>query len=228
MSEIPLSRRPGKVIAVGLNYRQHATEADVDVLPWPVTFAKFPSCLIGPGEPITIPPGLATVDYEAELAVVIGKTARNVSPDDALEFVAGYTCLNDVTDRDTQTREGQWSRSKSFDTFGPIGPTVVPASEIPDPQVLAIRARLNGQVMQDASTSQMIHNVASLITFLSHGMTLEAGDVIATGTPSGVGAFRDPPVYLKPGDQIEIEIDGIGVLSNPVVGFRLTSRPGMG
>jgi 2,4-didehydro-3-deoxy-L-rhamnonate hydrolase len=218
MSEIPFSRRPGKVIAVGLNYRQHANEADVAVLPWPVTFAKFPSCLIGPGEPITIPPGLATVDYEAELAVVISRTARNVSLDDALDYVSGYTCLNDVTDRDTQTREGQWSRSKSFDTFGPVGPAVVPASEIPDPQALTIRARLNGQVMQDASTSQMIHSVASLISFLSHGMTLEAGDVIATGTPSGVGAFRDPPVYLKPGDQIEIEIEGIGVLSNPVAG----------
>jgi 2-keto-4-pentenoate hydratase/2-oxohepta-3-ene-1,7-dioic acid hydratase in catechol pathway len=216
MSEIPFSR-PGKVIAVGLNYRQHASEADVDVLPWPVTFAKFPTCLIGPGEPIRIPPGLVTVDYEAELAVVIGKTARNVGLDDALDYVAGYTCLNDITDRDTQTREGQWSRSKSFDTFGPVGPLVVPASEIPNPQALAIRARLNGQVVQDASTSQMIHSVANLITFLSHGMTLEAGDVIATGTPSGVGAFRDPPLYLKSGDQIEIEVEGIGVLSNPVV-----------
>lgn len=218
MSEFPFSRRPGKVIAVGLNYRQHATEADVDVLPWPVTFAKFPSCLIGPGEPIELPPGLTTVDYEAELAVVIGQTARNVSLDDALDYVAGYTCLNDVTDRDTQTREGQWSRSKSFDTFGPVGPTVVPAAEIPDPQALAIRARLNGQLMQDASTSQMIHTVAGLIAFLSQGITLEPGDVIATGTPSGVGAFRDPPVYLKPGDQIDIEIEGIGVLSNPVAG----------
>jgi 2-keto-4-pentenoate hydratase/2-oxohepta-3-ene-1,7-dioic acid hydratase in catechol pathway len=220
MSPLPFSRRPGKVIAVGLNYRQHASEADVEVLPWPVTFAKFPSCLIGPGEPIAIPPGLVTVDYEAELAVIIGKTARMVSRDDALGYVAGYTCLNDVTDRATQTREGQWSRSKSFDTFGPVGPAVVPAAAIADPQALAIRARLNGQVMQDASTSQMIHGVADLIAFLSHGMTLEAGDVIATGTPSGVGAFRDPPVYLRPGDQIEIEIEGIGVLSNPVVAAR--------
>ena len=194
MSEIPFSRPSGKVIAVGLNYRQHASEADVDVLPWPATFAKFPTCLIGPGEPIRIPPGLVTVDYEAELAVVIGKTARNVSLDDALHDVAGDTCLNDITDRDTQTREGQWSRSKSFDTFGPVGPLVVPASEIPDPQALAIRARLNGQLVQDASTSQMIHSVAGLITFLSHGITLEVGDVIATGTPSGVGAFRETPL----------------------------------
>jgi 2-keto-4-pentenoate hydratase/2-oxohepta-3-ene-1,7-dioic acid hydratase in catechol pathway len=216
MSEIPFSR-PGKVIAVGLNYRQHASEAAVEVLPWPVTFAKFPSCLIGPGEPIRIPAGLVTVDYEAELAVLIGKTARNVSLDDALDYIAGYTCLNDITDRDTQSREGQWSRSKSFDTFGPVGPKVIRACEISDPQALAIRATLNGQLVQDASTSQMIHSVADLIAFLSHGMTLEPGDVIATGTPSGVGAFRDPPLYLKPGDQIEIEIEGIGVLSNPVV-----------
>jgi 2-keto-4-pentenoate hydratase/2-oxohepta-3-ene-1,7-dioic acid hydratase in catechol pathway len=216
MSEIPFSR-PGKVIAVGLNYRQHASEAAVEVLPWPVTFAKFPSCLIGPGEPIRIPAGLVTVDYEAELAVLIGKTARNVSLDDALDYIAGYTCLNDITDRDTQSREGQWSRSKSFDTFGPVGPKVIRACEIPNPQALAIRATLNGQLVQDASTSQMIHSVAHLIAFLSHGMTLEPGDVIATGTPSGVGAFRDPPLYLKPGDQIEIEIEGIGVLSNPVV-----------
>jgi 2-keto-4-pentenoate hydratase/2-oxohepta-3-ene-1,7-dioic acid hydratase in catechol pathway len=216
MSEIPFSR-PGKVIAVGLNYRQHASEAAVEVLPWPVTFAKFPSCLIGPGEPIRIPAGLVTVDYEAELAVLIGKTARNVSLDDALDYIAGYTCLNDITDRDTQSREGQWSRSKSFDTFGPVGPQVIRACEISDPQALAIRATLNGQLVQDVSTSQMIHSVADLIAFLSHGMTLEPGDVIATGTPSGVGAFRDPPLYLKPGDQIEIEIDGIGVLSNPVV-----------
>jgi 2-keto-4-pentenoate hydratase/2-oxohepta-3-ene-1,7-dioic acid hydratase in catechol pathway len=216
MSEIPFSR-PGKVIAVGLNYRQHASEAAVEVLPWPVTFAKFPSCLIGPGEPIRIPAGLVTVDYEAELAVLIGKTARNVSLDDALDYIAGYTCLNDITDRDTQSREGQWSRSKSFDTFGPVGPQVIRACEISDPQALAIRATLNGQLVQDASTSQMIHSVADLIAFLSHGMTLEPGDVIATGTPSGVGAFRDPPLYLKPGDQIEIEIEGIGVLSNPVV-----------
>jgi 2-keto-4-pentenoate hydratase/2-oxohepta-3-ene-1,7-dioic acid hydratase in catechol pathway len=216
MSEIPFSR-PGKVIAVGLNYRQHASEAAVEVLPWPVTFAKFPSCLIGPGEPIRIPAGLVTVDYEAELAVLIGKTARNVSLDDALDYIAGYTCLNDITDRDTQSREGQWSRSKSFDTFGPVGPQVIRACEISDPQALAIRATLNGQLVQDVSTSQMIHSVADLIAFLSHGMTLEPGDVIATGTPSGVGAFRDPPLYLKPGDQIEIEIEGIGVLSNPVV-----------
>jgi 2,4-didehydro-3-deoxy-L-rhamnonate hydrolase len=216
MSEIPFSR-PGKVIAVGLNYRQHASEAAVDVLPWPVTFAKFPTCLTGPGEPIRIPPDLVSVDYEAELAVVIGKTAYQVSRDEALDYVAGYTCLNDVTDRDTQTREGQWSRSKSFDTFGPVGPRLVPASEIPDPQALAIRARLNGKLVQDAVTSQMIHGVADLIAFLSRGMTLEAGDLIATGTPSGVGAFREPPLYLKPGDEIEIEIEGVGVLSNPVV-----------
>jgi 2-keto-4-pentenoate hydratase/2-oxohepta-3-ene-1,7-dioic acid hydratase in catechol pathway len=216
VSELPFSR-PGKVIAVGLNYREHASEANVGVSQWPVTFAKFTSCLIGPGEPIRIPKGLVSVDYEAELAVIIGREAYDVSVEDALDYVAGYTCLNDVTDRDTQSREGQWTRSKSFDSFGPVGPRLVPAAEIPDPQDLAISARLNGELVQSARTSQMIHGVADLIAFLSHGMTLYPGDMIATGTPSGVGAFRDPPLFLSPGDHIEIEVEQVGVLANPVV-----------
>jgi acylpyruvate hydrolase len=206
MSAIPFSR-PSKVIAVGLNYGRHATEAYVDVLPWPVTFARFPSRLIDTGEPIRIPPGSVTVDDEAELAVVMGKTTRSVSRDDVLAYTAGYMCLNDITDCDTRTREGQCPGNKSFDN----------TSEISDPQSLAIRARLNGQGVQDASTSQMILSVAVLITFLSQRIMPESGDVIAAGTPSGMGAFRDPPVYLKPGDQFAIEMKGIGILSNPLV-----------
>lgn len=213
---LPFSR-PGKVVAVGWNYQEHAREANVEFPDQPVTFAKYPSCLIGPGEPIQIPRGLVSVDYEAELAVVIGKKAYNVELADALDYVAGYTCLNDVTDRDSQTRDGQWSRSKSFDTFGPVGPRLVAASSIPDPQALSITARLNGEVVQSANTSQMVYSVALLIEFLSQGMTLHPGDMIATGTPSGVGADRNPPLFLAPGDVIEVGIDGIGVLTNPVI-----------
>ena len=216
MSTLPFAR-PGKIIAVGLNYREHAAEASVGLPTHPVTFAKFPSCLIGPGEPIRVPAGLLTVDYEAELAVLISRTAYRVTAADALDYVAGFTCLNDVTDRDTQTREGQWSRSKSFDTFGPVGPRLVPVSELGDPQALSISARLNGETVQFGHTSEMVHSVADLIEFLSAGMTLEPGDLIATGTPAGVGAFKDSPVYLSPGDRIEVEIEGIGVLANPVV-----------
>lgn len=216
MRKLPFPR-PGKVIAVGLNYRDHAGEARVALPEQPVTFAKFPSCLIGPGEAIRIPSGLRTVDYEAELAVVIGRSAYRVGADDALDFVSGYTCLNDVTDRDTQRRDGQWSRSKSFDTFGPVGPVIVPASEVPDPQALSISARLNGEVVQSGHTSQMVHGVADLIAFISRGMTLDPGDVIATGTPDGVGAFKENPLYMSAGDEISIEIEGIGVLTNPVV-----------
>jgi 2-keto-4-pentenoate hydratase/2-oxohepta-3-ene-1,7-dioic acid hydratase in catechol pathway len=216
LSALPFSR-PGKIIAVGLNYRAHAAEASVGLPAHPITFAKFPSCLIGPGEPIRVPAGLVTVDYEAELAVLIRRTAYRVTAADALDYVAGFTCLNDITDRDTQTREGQWSRSKSFDTFGPVGPRLVPVSELGDPQALSISSRLNGQTVQLGHTSEMVHSVAELIEFLSAGMTLEPGDLIATGTPAGVGAFKDSPVYLSPGDEIEIEIEGIGVLANPVV-----------
>jgi 2,4-didehydro-3-deoxy-L-rhamnonate hydrolase len=156
------------------------------------------------------------VDYEAELGVVIGSRARDVSVENALEAVGGYVCVNDVSARDLQFSDGQWTRGKSPDTFCPVGPQVVPAAEIPDPQALAIRAVLNGQVMQDSSTANMIFGVAEIVSFISQVITLEPGDLIATGTPAGVGVFRDPPVFLQAGDEITIEIEGIGSLSNPV------------
>jgi 2,4-diketo-3-deoxy-L-fuconate hydrolase len=215
VSVLPIDR-PGKIIAVGLNYRDHADEATVTPPKSPILFAKWTTCLIGPDQPIVIPKGVDEVDWEAELAVVIGRTAQNVRIDDALDFVRGYTCMNDVSARRVQRDDGQWTRAKSFDTFGPMGPREVPAREIPDPQVLNIRARVNGETMQDSNTSQMIFSVAHLIAFISAGITLEPGDVITTGTPNGVGAFRSTPIFLQPGDRVDVEIDGIGTLSNPV------------
>jgi 2,4-didehydro-3-deoxy-L-rhamnonate hydrolase len=217
VGSIPIDR-PGKIIAVGLNYRDHAGEATVAAPTSPILFAKWGTCLIGPDEPIVIPAGIDEVDWEAELAVVIDRTARNVGIDDALDFVRGYTCMNDVSARKAQRDDGQWTRAKSFDTFGPVGPRLVPASEIPDPQVLGIRARVNGELMQDSNTSAMIFSVAYLISYISAGITLEPGDLITTGTPSGVGAFRPMPIFLHPGDHVDIEIDGIGILTNPVTG----------
>jgi 2-keto-4-pentenoate hydratase/2-oxohepta-3-ene-1,7-dioic acid hydratase in catechol pathway len=208
--------RPGKIIAVGLNYVDHASESHAPPPASPITFAKYPTCLVPDGAPIVIPRGIDEVDWEAELAVVIGRTARDVGVDDALGFVSGYTCLNDVSARRVQREEQQWSRAKSFDTFGPIGPRVVPAAELPDPQALRIRSRVNGRPMQDASTKDMIFSVAELVSRLSRGTTLEPGDIIATGTPAGVGAFRPTPIFLGAGDVVEIEIEGIGVLRNPV------------
>lgn len=207
---------PSKIICVGLNYRLHAAEGGVPIPERPVLFAKWPTCLIADGEPIVLPPQSTTVDYEAELAVVIGTTARDVAVADALSHVAGYLIMNDVTARDLQSSDGQWTRSKSFDTFGPIGPRLVPAAEIPDPQVLGIKAWLNDQLVQDSNTSDMIFSVAEIIAFVSAGITLLPGDVITTGTPSGVGLHRDPPRLLQSGDSIRVEIEGLGRLENPV------------
>jgi 2-keto-4-pentenoate hydratase/2-oxohepta-3-ene-1,7-dioic acid hydratase in catechol pathway len=208
--------RPQKIICVGLNYRDHAEEQGVDAPGKPILFAKWPNTLIGPGEAIVLPAASEQVDYEAELGVVIGKRARNVSVENALDAVGGYVCVNDVSARDLQFSDGQWTRGKSPDTFCPVGPRVVPAAEIPDPQALAIRALLNGEVMQDSSTANMIFGVAEIVSFISQVITLEPGDLIATGTPAGVGVFRDPPVFLRAGDEITIEIEGIGALTNPV------------
>jgi len=203
-------------VCVGLNYRDHADEGDAVLPEAPLLFAKWPNALIGPGESIVIPPETSQVDWEAELGVVIGSPARRVSADDALDVVAGYLCLNDVSARDLQFGDGQWTRGKSPDTFCPVGPRLVPASEIPDPQRLAIRSLVNGQVMQDSSTAQMVFSVAEIVAHASRTVTLEPGDLIATGTPAGVGAFRDPPVWLQPGDEVTIEIEGVGTLTNPV------------
>jgi 2-keto-4-pentenoate hydratase/2-oxohepta-3-ene-1,7-dioic acid hydratase in catechol pathway len=206
---------PGKIVCVGLNYRDHAEESGMDLPERPLLFAKWPSSLIGPGQPILIPQQATQVDYEAELGVVIGTRASRVSVDDALGHVEGYLCANEVSARDVQFADGQWTRGKSFDTFGPVGP-LVPAAEVPDPQALQIRCLVNGEVMQDSSTAQMVFTVAEVIAFISDGITLEPGDLILTGTPAGVGLGRKPPVYLADGDEVTIEIEGIGSLTNPV------------
>jgi 2-keto-4-pentenoate hydratase/2-oxohepta-3-ene-1,7-dioic acid hydratase in catechol pathway len=209
--------RPQKIVCVGLNYRDHAEEQGADLPERPLLFAKWPNTLIGPGEPIVIPDITKRVDYEAELGVVIGSSAHGVSVENALEAVAGYLCANDVTARDLQRGDGQWTRGKSLDTFCPVGPALVPAADVPEPQALGIRAILNGEVMQDSTTANMVFGVAEIVAFVSQAITLEPGDLILTGTPAGVGVFRDPPVLLAPGDEITIEIDGVGVLTNPVV-----------
>jgi 2-keto-4-pentenoate hydratase/2-oxohepta-3-ene-1,7-dioic acid hydratase in catechol pathway len=208
--------RPQKIVCIGLNYRDHAEEQGTELPAAPLLFAKWPNTLIGPGEPIVIPPITKQVDYEAELGVVIGERVRRVSAENALEAVAGFLCLNDVSARDLQFSDGQWVRGKSLDTFCPVGPELVPAAEVADPQALAIRAVVNGEVLQDSHTSNMIFSVAEIVAHVSRAITLEPGDLIATGTPAGVGAFRDPPVWLEPGDEVTIEIEGLGALTNPV------------
>lgn len=210
----PLSR-PDKIIAIGLNYRDHAQEQGSKPPERPIIFAKYDTSILDPGGTITWDPALTNqVDYEAELGVIIGREARNVSEDRALDYVFGYTCVNDVSARDLQFSDKQWVRAKSLDTFCPMGPMVVTTDEIPDPQALAIRSRLNGQVMQDSNTREMIFPVKTLVSFLSRSFTLLPGDLIATGTPSGVGVFRKPPVFMKDGDTVEIEVEKIGVLKN--------------
>jgi 2-keto-4-pentenoate hydratase/2-oxohepta-3-ene-1,7-dioic acid hydratase in catechol pathway len=207
---------PSKIVCIGLNYRDHAEEQGVDLPEAPLLFAKWPNTLIGAGEAIVIPPITSKVDYEAELGVVIGARLRNVSEENALEGVRGYLCLNDVSARDLQFADGQWVRGKSLDTFCPVGPKLVSADNVPDPQHLSIRALVNGRVLQDSSTAQMVFGVAAVIAHVSRAITLEPGDLIATGTPAGVGAFRDPPLFLRPGDEVTIEIEGLGALTNPV------------
>jgi 2-keto-4-pentenoate hydratase/2-oxohepta-3-ene-1,7-dioic acid hydratase in catechol pathway len=209
--------RPGKIICVGLNYRDHAEEQGAALPEAPLLFAKWQNALIGPGDPIVIPPAVTKCDYEAELGVVIGERARDVSAENALETVAGYVCVNDVSGRNLQFADGQWTRGKSADTFCPVGPRLVPRDDIDDPQALPIRAILNGEIVQESTTGNMIFGVADVIAYITRTITLEPGDLIATGTPAGVGAFRDPPLFMQPGDEITIEIDGIGSLTNPVV-----------
>jgi 2-keto-4-pentenoate hydratase/2-oxohepta-3-ene-1,7-dioic acid hydratase in catechol pathway len=212
--------RPGKIVAIGLNYADHVTEAAAAVTapPLPPVFAKFASSIIGHGEPISFSRDLTgEVDFEAELAVLVSRTARNVGEDDALDYVFGYTCLNDVSARDLQFSDGQWVRSKSLDSFCPIGPWVVTSDEIADPQRLGVRCWVSGELLQDGTTADMVVGVAGLISQLSRAFTLEPGDVIATGTPSGVGYFRDPKRLLSHGDDVVVWVEGIGELRNPVV-----------
>ena len=207
--------RPGKIVAVGRNYREHAAEEGAALPSAPVLFTKYPSSITGPGGQIRWRAADTTrVDYEAELGVVIGRRIRDIAADDALDAVFGYTCLNDVSARDMQVQDGQWVRAKSLDTFCPMGPWIVTPDELPDPGRLAIRCTVNGERRQDASTADLIYGVAALIAFCSRFFTLEPGDVIATGTPGGVGAFRVPPVFLADGDVVAVSIEGIGTLEN--------------
>ena len=209
--------RPQKVLCIGLNYRDHAAELDMKLPDRPLLFSKYPNAITGPGAPIVLPPITEKVDYEAELTVVIGKTARRVSEADSMEYVAGYTVMNDVSARDLQFGDGQWTRGKTLDTFAPLGPAIVTKDEIADPHNLAISLRINGETMQDSNTSNLVFGVPQLVSFLSQAITLEPGDIIATGTPHGVGHNRKPPVYLKPGDVVVVEVEKVGRLENPVV-----------
>jgi 2-keto-4-pentenoate hydratase/2-oxohepta-3-ene-1,7-dioic acid hydratase in catechol pathway len=210
----PVSR-PGKVVAIGRNYRDHAAESGSEPPPAPLIFAKFPTSVVAPGADIRWNTNVTTqVDYEAELGVVIGAAAREVSVADALSFVFGYTCLNDVSARDLQFGDGQWTRGKSLDTFCPLGPVIVTGDEIDDARDLAIRCLVNGQERQSARTSDLYFGIAEIVSHCSMAFTLEPGDVIATGTPAGVGAFRKPPLWLADGDEVVVEIEGIGRLVN--------------
>jgi len=208
--------RPGKIVCVGLNYRDHAEEQGVELPEAPLLFAKFTTSLIGPGDPIVIPPAVTKCDYEAELGVVLGATVKQVSKENALEAVAGYLAANDVSARDLQFGDGQWTRGKSPDTFCPVGP-MTPRDEIPDPHALGIRAIVSGEVLQDSTTANLIFGVDDVIAYVSQTTTLEPGDLILTGTPAGVGVFRDPQRLLQPGDEVTIEIDGLASITNPVV-----------
>jgi len=208
--------RPGKIVCVGLNYRDHAEEQGVELPSEPLLFAKWATSLIGPGEAIAIPPIVTKCDYEAELGVVIGERVKAVSKENALEAVRGYVCANDVTARDLQFSDGQWTRGKSPDTFCPVGP-MVSRDEVTDPHDLTIRAIVSGEVLQDSSTANLIFGVDEVISYVSQTTTLEPGDLILTGTPAGVGVFRDPQRLLQPGDEVTIEIERIGSLTNPVV-----------
>jgi 5-carboxymethyl-2-hydroxymuconate isomerase len=212
---IPIER-PGKIVCVGLNYRDHAEEQGVELPQAPLFFAKYTTALIGPGDPIVIPPLVQQCDYEAELGVVIGAAVKRVSKENALEAVRGYVVANDVSARDLQFADGQWTRGKSPDTFCPVGP-LVPASEVPDPHALRIRAIVSGETLQDSNTSNLIFGIDEIISFASQTSTLEPGDLILTGTPAGVGVFRDPKRLLRPGDTVTIRIDGVGEITNPVV-----------
>jgi 2-keto-4-pentenoate hydratase/2-oxohepta-3-ene-1,7-dioic acid hydratase in catechol pathway len=213
--EAPITA-PSKIIAIGVNYRDHCREQGIDPPQEPLVFGKFPSTIIGPYDPIAWDPALTRhVDPEVELGVVIGRRCRAVAVDEALAYVAGYTVVNDVSARDLQFGDGQWTRGKSLDTFCPIGPAIVTPDELPDPQALRLRLWVNDRLQQDGTTADMIFSVAQIIAYVSRFATLEPGDLLTTGTPSGVGCFRQPPVYLEPGDVVRCAVDGIGELVNP-------------
>lgn len=212
---------PQKILAVGLNYRDHCEENHLDPPEHPIMFAKLTSAVIGPGDPILWPPEVTDqVDYEAEFAFVVGRQARSISVDEALDYVFGYTILNDVSARDLQFADGQWVRAKSLDTFCPIGPTLVSKDEFPYPPALEISCSVNGRRLQHSNTRHLIFGVADLLSFISQTCTLYPGDIVSTGTPGGVGYYQKPQVFLKPGDEVTVEIEGLGALTNPVGTWR--------
>jgi acylpyruvate hydrolase len=212
----PVVPDPDKVICVGANYRAHLEESDYPAPPYPEVFAKYPNALIGSGAPIPVTAASSEIDYEGELAIIIGRRCKHVGREEALSVIAGYAPVNDISARDVQLRVSQWVVGKTFDGFAPLGPGLVPASQIPDPHDLDLTTRLNGEVMQQSNTSLMIFDIADIVAYLSSVMTLVPGDVICTGTPGGVGLYREPPVFLTDGDTIEVEIAGVGTLVNPV------------
>jgi 2-keto-4-pentenoate hydratase/2-oxohepta-3-ene-1,7-dioic acid hydratase in catechol pathway len=210
--------RPNKIVCLGLNYADHAREQGTEPPAAPIYFLKSHNTICGPGDPIRLPPNSTQVDYEAEFAVVIGKRGRRIPESEAHKYVAGYTVLDDVSARDMQFGDKQWYRGKSCDTFAPTGPWIVTADEIPDPHNLRISLTLNGETVQDSNTGNLVFKVPFLISYLSQSVTWEVGDLVSTGTPPGVGVFRKPPVFLKPGDTVSVSVEGIGTLTNPVVG----------
>jgi acylpyruvate hydrolase len=216
ISLLPPVVRPGKVICLGLNYRDHAAESGMTVPDYPVLFHKVASSLIGHNQPIVVPRISSKIDYEGELAIIIGRRGKYIAEDEAYSHIAGYTVANDVSARDLQFRTSQWTTGKMLDTFGPLGPALVTRDEVPDPHTLSIKTILNGQVLQDGNTADMIFGVPFIVRYISEIVTLEPGDVILTGTPSGIGNTRSPQVFMKPGDTIEVEIGRLGKLTNPV------------
>jgi 2-keto-4-pentenoate hydratase/2-oxohepta-3-ene-1,7-dioic acid hydratase in catechol pathway len=211
--------RPGKITCVGLNYADHAREQGEEPPPAPIFFLKSCNTIIGPGDKIVLPPNSTQVDYEAEFAVILGKSGSRIPEDKAYDYVAGYMILHDVSARDLQFSDKQWFRGKSCDTFAPTGPWIVTKDEVPDPHNLRISLTLNGETMQDSNTSNLIFKVPFLVSYLSQSITWEPGDLISTGTPPGVGVFRKPPVFLKPGDRVSVTVERLGTLTNPVVGL---------
>lgn len=210
--------RPPKFICIGLNYRDHAIESGMAIPEIPTVFNKFPNTVIGPGDQVVLPKMSQQPDYEAEFAFVIGKTAKHVKGEDWRDYVFGYTNVNDVSARDIQLKgTTQWLMGKTFDTFAPMGPYLVTADEVPDPHNLNVKLTLNGQVMQDSSTKELIFNIPQLLAHLTQVVTLEPGDIVSTGTPPGVGMARKPPVFLKAGDTMTVEVEGLGQLTNPVI-----------
>ena len=211
----PISR-PSKIICLGLNYLDHREESGFEKPPQPLLFSKTPNALSGPFDPILLPRSCHQIDWEAELAVVVGKAGKRIAASEALDYVAGFSVMNDVSGRQAQFSDGQWFRGKSFDTFAPMGPALVSVDEIENLQNLSVKARVNGEVMQDGNSADMLFDIPTIIAFISEDITLMPGDIISTGTPSGVGIFRDPPVLLKAGDVVECEVEGVGCIRNSI------------